>query len=151
MLYMVYLGVLTEIWKHLSILKSTPLNLSICEKSCKTKIFKFETKKCLIRVFLGCNLEELSVYEKSALSNCKVLCKSKNLLKNWYRKFLIWESKLIIIENSIFEFVKMQSFTQKQKPGNLGQWPIWVYFRLQFKKLLLYLKSEPQTLSKMNF
>ena len=27
---------------------------------------------------LGCNFEELSVYEKSALSNCKVLCKNKN-------------------------------------------------------------------------
>ena len=87
---------------------------------------------------------------------CKVLSKTKRLY-TWDQKCLIWVflgrilKTIVTFEINTLKLAKLQSYIQNKK---LWSWEkkclIWVFLRLDLKKLLLYLKSTPLNLSKLN-
>ena len=115
-------------------------------------------QKCLICVFLGCNLKILLSCFKSApsiWSCCKVWCKIK-IFKFGTKNALFWcfcagiWKKLLSYLKSAPSYSPDGKFREKTKMSKFetkNVW-FWIFLGWKFRKLLPYLKSAPSNLSK---
>ena len=91
MLYMFYLGVLTEIWKHLcQFWNQHPWIYQYAKSRAKPKFSNLRPKNALFGYFWVVILKNYQ-YMRNLHSRIAKFCAKIKILKIWHQKCLIWE------------------------------------------------------------